>query len=120
MAEAGLSCFGAVDALGSKPSFPCLIADIDGGSTELILLKSLQSRPIVCSLPIGVAMYAERDQVTQALDLHLIADGIIKILGEAELSSPPMLVGTGGTASALASLDQGLTDHDTDKIQGYR
>jgi exopolyphosphatase/guanosine-5'-triphosphate,3'-diphosphate pyrophosphatase len=117
--EAGLCCLGVVDALDGKLSFPCLIADLGGGSTELILLKSPQTLPVARSLPVGVVMYAERNRAARVRDLHLLADGIIKLLREAELPSPPMLVGTGGTAGALASLNQGLTSHKTDKIQGY-
>lgn len=117
--EAELSCRGVINALSSKLSFPCLITDLGGGSTELILLRSAQSPPVVRSLPVGVVMFSERNQAARARDLHQIAGAIIKLLGEAELSSPPMLVGTGGTASALASLDQELPCHQPGQIQGH-
>lgn len=117
--EAELCCLGVVDALNGKLSFPCLIADVGGGSTELVLLKSAQSRPVVRSLPVGVTIFTERNQAARAQDLNTLAGGIKKLLSEAELPSPPMLVGTGGTAGALASLDQELPCHETAKIQGY-
>lgn len=116
--EADLSCLGVIDALSGKLSFPCLIADIGGGSTELILSRSAQSRPTVCSLPIGVVMFAEHNRAAQAQDLHLLVDGIIKLLRETGQPSPITLVGTGGTASTLASLDQELPCHQADKING--
>lgn len=117
--EADLSCLGVVNALSGRLCFPCLIADIGAGSTELILSRSAQSRPTICSLPIGVVMFAEHNRAARARDLHILADGIIKLLRDAELSSPPIFVGTGGTASALASLDQKLPCHEADKINGY-
>lgn len=117
--EAGLSCLGVIDALSSKLSFPCLIADIGGGSTEMILMKSAQSPPVVCSLPVGVVMFAERNQAARAQDLHILAEGIRKLLSETGLSSPPMFVGTGGTAGCLAAFDQELLCYDSDKVQGY-
>lgn len=117
--EAELSCLGVRSALGGRLSFPCLIADVGGGSTELILLRSAASRPVVTSLPVGVVTFAERDQGARTHDLDRLAAGIRKLLCDLDPPPPPILVGTGGTAGCLAALDQELPHHDTDKIHGH-
>jgi len=117
--EAELSGHGVVNALGDKLFFPCLIVDVGGGSTELILLRSANSHPVVCSLPIGAVMASKRDQAARRQDLHSLAASVKNLLREADLDTLPMLVGNGGTASSLATLDQELPYHEINMINGH-
>lgn len=117
--EARLCCLGVIYALSDRLTFPCLIVDVGGGSTELILLHSGQSQPIVRSLPLGVAALSERNPPIRHQELGKLTAEIRKLLREAGLPSRPMLVGAGGTASSMATLDQELANHQLDKIRGH-
>lgn len=117
--EAELSSLGVKSAFGESLSFPCLIADVGGGSTELVLLRSAESRPVVTSLPVGVVSFAERDKTAQADDLKKLAAGLKTLTGGHNPPPAPILVGTGGTAGSLAALDQELPHHDSGKIHGH-
>lgn len=117
--EAELSCLGVISALGDRLSFPCLIADVGGGSTELILLRSAESRPVVISLPVGVVSFAERDKTSQTDDLNILASGLKKLTCGLNQPPSPLLVGTGGTAGSLAALAQKLPHHDSGRIHGH-
>lgn len=129
--EAGLSLAGALAAQPGPVAGDLLLVDAGGGSTELILKKAANSRPEIVSLPIGAVGLTERfpenhgagDPSRPAMDTHIrqvITDGI-RSLGGIVQSRPPLLVmGSGGTATALAALDLQLPRYDESLVQGHR
>ncbi|MCK4838489.1 MAG: hypothetical protein KAS94_06765, partial [Desulfobulbaceae bacterium] len=58
--EALLSCRGALAAMAETAiSFPLLIIDVGGGSTELIYLDEPSAAPLAISLPAGAVLFTE-------------------------------------------------------------
>jgi len=51
--EAELGCREVLAGLGEAPAFPCIIADVGGGGTELTDTDSLRSPVTTISLPFG-------------------------------------------------------------------
>jgi exopolyphosphatase / guanosine-5'-triphosphate,3'-diphosphate pyrophosphatase len=122
--EASLSFLGATAELSGNGG-PWLVADIGGGSTELVVGKDV---PAGRSLDIGCVRVTERffhhDPPTPA---ELVAAGAW--LGEqyqkAEADLPALrsavaLIGLAGTVSALACFDQGLETCDHEAVHHYR
>jgi len=105
---------------------PALLLDIGGGSTELIsTLPSDSTHLKVHSMPLGVVYLAnnymkqdppaaatlkslENDIYQQISKTHTLFDGLV--------TKDTVLIGTAGTVTALASISQGLTDFEHDKI----
>lgn len=113
----------------------CTVVDIGGGSTELVLSdKGVPAR--TASIPLGVVHLAERLLLSDppaAPELTLLKSFIRKQLsahlipafspspdlaGPQECSIP--LLGTAGTITTLAAIDQHLRHYDPDRINGYR
>ncbi|HQV11839.1 MAG TPA: Ppx/GppA family phosphatase, partial [Nitrospira sp.] len=102
-----------------------LAVDIGGGSTECILDRPGQP-PIVRSIDIGVVRLSERvlqsdppttDELRQAHDWVRTETG-------AAVANMPLpvglkFVGTAGTITALAAMDQQLSVYDAAKIHNY-
>ncbi len=135
--EAGLQVeiiSGAEEArrttLGIRSGLPTGVADmlavdIGGGSTECILDRPGQP-PIVRSIDIGVVRLSERvlqsdppttDELRQAHDWVRTETG-------AAVANMPLpvglkFVGTAGTITALAAMDQQLSVYDAAKIHNY-
>jgi exopolyphosphatase/guanosine-5'-triphosphate,3'-diphosphate pyrophosphatase len=119
--EAALSYSGAVDTLPGVGG-PVLLADIGGGSTELVLGGA--SRRSV-SLDVGSVRMTERylhdDPPTPAQIEATIAD-IRAALARAHtyvpLDTGAALVGVAGTVTTVAALALGLSEYDADAIHG--
>jgi exopolyphosphatase/guanosine-5'-triphosphate,3'-diphosphate pyrophosphatase len=104
-----------------------LVVDIGGGSTEFTLARD---RELVCtrSLALGVVPLAERYMSRGPVDWARYAtmDGEIRAQLARDLKDfgadlrPDHLVGTAGTVSTLAALDQALPEYDSGKVHGYR
>ena len=134
--EARLTLLGVRNALqgreGREADLPvsALVIDIGGGSTEFIVTNECRG-PFVQSLPLGAVYLAERFITTDppALDeIAALRQAIRKELDEAEKRWPALpqgvgdrpekLVGTAGTITTLAAMDQGMTCYDPARVNG--
>ena len=129
MEEARLSFLGAtaeLDGAGGDGA-PILVADIGGGSTELVVGVPGEEPLGAVSLDIGCVRITERwiehdpalpDELANALgevrDVLEDADRQLPALAEAE-----RLVGLAGTVSTVASLDLGLATYDRAKVHHH-
>jgi exopolyphosphatase/guanosine-5'-triphosphate,3'-diphosphate pyrophosphatase len=123
--EARLALLGALQGL-PRLGGSVVLLDIGGGSTEVIVAEEGRLRSAV-SLPLGVVPLAER-----YVDAGPVAPGraaalaeeVAATLGrwlaglEAEAGHRP-LVGTAGTVTTLAALDQALPAYDPGRVHGY-
>lgn len=122
--EAALSFSGATRELPAETG-PWLVADIGGGSTELVV----GPRPAgACSLDLGCVRVTERflhhDPPAPA-ELGAATAWLSEQYRRAEADVPGLsgartLVGLAGTVAALASYDQGLTTYDRAAVHHYR
>jgi len=117
--EAELSSQGVRGTLAEQLSLPCLIADVGGGSCELIFHASADGPPMIISLPIGTVMLAELDAKSRKLALGSFSAQVKDFLQETGQSTIKVMVATGGTAGCLAMLAQDLVVYDSAKIKGF-
>jgi len=133
--EARLTLLGVRCALGQKGLDAdllgsALVFDIGGGSTEFMLTGG-QGGPFVQSLPLGAVYLAERfvaadppaeDEIAalrQFIQAELgHAEKCGQTLSRALKSRPAGLIGTAGTITTLAAMDQGMTCYDPARING--
>jgi exopolyphosphatase/guanosine-5'-triphosphate,3'-diphosphate pyrophosphatase len=121
--EAILSCRGVLAAMADPTtSFPLLIIDVGGSSTELIYLKGPSAQPLSVSLPAGAAVFTElaatggRQAAVAGFSAKLRA-----FLKKTSVTTGKItVVGTGGTATALAVLDLALDHYDEKKVHGHQ
>ncbi|HXW80628.1 MAG TPA: exopolyphosphatase [Acidimicrobiales bacterium] len=122
--EAALSFLGATAELSGAPG-PWLVADIGGGSTELVVGKEV---PAARSLDIGCVRVTERflhhDPPTRE-ELAAARAWLGEQYQKAEADLPALrsavaLIGLAGTVSALASFDQGLETYDHQAVHHYK
>jgi exopolyphosphatase/guanosine-5'-triphosphate,3'-diphosphate pyrophosphatase len=123
--EARLTLLGVLWGLPGVPQ-PVCVLDIGGGSTELTVARGAAILGSV-SLDLGVVSLAERfiredpvsaDQYAACVDhvrRRLAAEAwpVIRSLG------PRGVVGTAGTVTTLAALDQGLPRYEASRVQGH-
>ncbi len=99
-----------------------LVVDVGGGSTELITTDGARVVSAV-SVPIGAVRLTERhlahDPARPEEVRALIAE-IDAHLAKLELPTGVPIVGTAGTATTIAAIAKGLTNHDPDKVTGVR
>ena len=128
--EAHLTLKGVFSVLQDREKLSLLV-DIGGGSTELTL--SEDSIPIKAeSINLGVVHLAEQlitSDPPSEQDLSLLHEQIRKHLSNNSVSEylaaasstqhPLSLIGTAGTVTTLAAIDQGLSDYDPLKINNY-
>lgn len=123
--EARLSARGVLAALDPRPAVT-LIVDIGGGSTELVLVEGTQVR-FRDSYPLGVVRLCEEqagaaarraaiDAVLDRFSAELAAAGQLELLRSAACE----LVGTAGTVTTLAAIDQQMEEYDWRKVNNYR
>ena len=124
--EARLSFVGAT--AGLQPGGPLLlVADIGGGSTELVVGVPGEEPVGAVSLDVGCVRLTERwiehdparpDELANGLgevrDLLEDADRQLPALAEAE-----RLIGLAGTVSTVASLDLGLATYDRERVHHH-
>jgi exopolyphosphatase / guanosine-5'-triphosphate,3'-diphosphate pyrophosphatase len=122
--EAGLSFLGATAELSAETA-PWLVADIGGGSTELVV----GPRPFGArSLDLGCVRVTERFLRHDPPTGDEMADAKVWLraqYNEAEAEVPAFrsaraFIGLAGTVSALASFDQGLVSYDRKAVHHYR
>lgn len=127
--EAALSLKGVLFFL-PEVTCPLLLADVGGGSSELLFADGSKNRPAAASLPLGAVSLAEA--VSGAIpdnpeaELALLRRETRRILEHhRQRINPPalpeksLLIATGGTATALAALDLGLASYDEQAVQGW-
>jgi exopolyphosphatase/guanosine-5'-triphosphate,3'-diphosphate pyrophosphatase len=122
--EARLSFLGATAELVPSDG-PWLVADIGGGSTELVVGPSPYGAR---SLDLGCVRVTERflahDPPTPA-EVAEARSWLVAQFGQAEADVPNLrqgrtLVGLAGTVSALAGYDQALVTYDREAVHHYR
>ena len=124
--EARLALLGALSEI-RESSGEVLLVDIGGGSTEFTLARE---RRVVAALsirlgvvplaerymtqgPVDWARYGEMDREVRAE----LAPALSRVLPE---HRPDLFIGTAGTVTTLAALDQALSQYDPERVQGYR
>jgi len=126
--EARLMLLGVAEALkgpGARQGDPLastLVIDIGGGSTEIIITRSGRA-PLVASLPLGAVYLTERfikHDPPSASELEQLRDTVKNVLARhgdrMKPDSAGVLVGTAGTITTLAAMNQGLAEYEPDKI----
>ena len=115
--EAALSRLGALNHLQGSIERAWL-ADVGGGSTELTALDdSVEVRPM--SLALGAVSLTEAhlsNDPPGAAELSAMARAALAVLEPVRELPIKRLVATAGTASTLASLAQGLTAYEPERI----
>lgn len=132
--EALLALKGVLSCITLNTSY-ALVFDIGGGSTEYIL-SSLGNPVYSESLKLGVVHEAERflhSDPTKEEEIEKVSNHVVEILkpfldnlvqNGLEKRLPPenmdiTLIGTAGTITTLAALDQGLEIYDPFRINNY-
>ena len=93
-----------------------VVVDVGGGSTELVS----SSQRVTTNL--GSVRLTERflgSDPPTAEELAEVRDAIRAVLAEHEVSATDG-VGVAGTVTALAALDLGLVEYDSDRVHGHR
>ena len=125
--EGRLSFLGATAELSSD-SAPWLVADLGGGSTELVVGPAAGGGPrAVCSLDVGCVRITERflqsDPPTEA-QLGQARRFVAELLADLSRRDPAFsqaatLVGLAGTVAALAGMAQKLDHYDRNRVHHY-
>ena len=120
--EAAYCFLGAIHGL---PVTDGLLADIGGGSTELVSFSGRTMGSSV-SLPLGSLRIANRFNLTDLPspeDVRAACDFVHATLTEAgipRLSDSEVLIGSGGSVRLLSRLDRWLQPYPIIKLHGYR
>lgn len=122
--EAALSFQGATTELAAGDG-PWFVADIGGGSSELVVGPEPSG---ACSLPLGCVRVTERFLHHDPPAKSELARASTWLWGQCRQAAADVpallqarrLVGLAGTVSALACLDQGLVAYDRDAVHHYR
>lgn len=129
--EAALALNGMLAFMREPLTDSLLLADVGGGSTELVFLPNAENTKTYrsVSLPVGAVNLTEKFLNRQPQNARSEQDTqkhITDILRTAlrELNIPdnnpaPQIIGSGGTATALAALDLELTSYDEERVQGH-
>ena len=120
--EALFSFLAVVRDLGESDNSPILVVDVGGGSTEFILGKGDR----VCgwvSLPLGAVRFTEQflfsDPVREE-EWQRMEKAIRERLSQIPRAGEPIkMVAVGGTATTLASVEQGLNTFVVEKIHHF-
>ncbi|MFQ5780027.1 MAG: hypothetical protein ACE5HN_04480 [Nitrospiria bacterium] len=118
-----LCTYRGVNIIFENEAGPMLVVDVGGGSTEFI--GSEGGTPNFClSSALGVVHLAERflqSDPPASEELRALRGAIEAVIEPVAHRFPQRcrFVGTGGTATTLAAIDQGMTDYDPEKINRY-
>ncbi len=129
--EARLTLLGvaySLKGMGGKINNPLaasLVVDIGGGSTEIIISRPGEV-PTTDSLPLGAVYLTERfitHDPPSPEDAVLLRSAVRRVLDDRtdEMQPVPssMFVGTAGTITTLAAIEQGLEVYDSRKINRF-
>ena len=123
--EASLSFAGAVAGLPGATG-KLLVADIGGGSTELVL-GTVEPREVLAahSMDVGCVRMTERhlhDDPPTAEQIDATVRDLLAALADAERDVPlnecETFVGVAGTVTTIAAIALGLTSYDPEAIHG--
>jgi exopolyphosphatase/guanosine-5'-triphosphate,3'-diphosphate pyrophosphatase len=122
--EARLTYLGATSE--RLPTEPTLVADIGGGSTELVVGIG-DELSFHTSLQTGVVRHTERyinsDPAT-ASELEDLAGDVRSVIDRQVAAHPEAHAEAGiavaGTPTSLAAIDQGLDPYDAERVHGYK
>lgn len=123
--EAGLTIIGVFAALKDMNE-SALVLDIGGGSIEIIAAKN--GRVLhATSIDLGAVYLTERfihSDPPERAEIENIRKALSNALADidrvVEAHRPGVLIGTAGTVTTLAAMDQGLSVYDPDKINNYK
>jgi exopolyphosphatase/guanosine-5'-triphosphate,3'-diphosphate pyrophosphatase len=119
--EAQLSFLAVAEDLQEREK-SILVVDVGGGSTEFILGKGDQIKQWI-SLPLGSVRFTEeflRSDPVQEEEWGAMERKIWEHLAAIPHSPEPLsMVAVGGTATTLASVEQGLEDFVAEKIHRF-
>jgi exopolyphosphatase/guanosine-5'-triphosphate,3'-diphosphate pyrophosphatase len=119
--EAQLSFLAVAKDLG-KMKQPILVVDVGGGSTEFIMGRGDQIHQWI-SLPLGSVRFTERflsSDPVQEEEWNRMGREIRERLVSIPHSQKPLfMVAVGGTATTLASVEQGLADFIAERIHHF-
>jgi exopolyphosphatase/guanosine-5'-triphosphate,3'-diphosphate pyrophosphatase len=119
--EAQLSFLAVVNDLREAKE-PILVVDVGGGSTEFILGKGNQIGQWI-SLPLGSVRFTEQflhSDPVQEEEWETMEKKIRELLVKIPHSQEPLsMVAVGGTATTLASVEQGLEEFVPEKIHRF-
>jgi exopolyphosphatase/guanosine-5'-triphosphate,3'-diphosphate pyrophosphatase len=119
--EAQLSFWAVAKDLQEREK-SILVVDVGGGSTEFILGKGGQIKQWI-SLPLGSVRFTEeflRSDPVQEKEWGAMERKILEHLAAIPHSPEPLsMVAVGGTATTLASVEQGLEDFVAEKIHHF-
>ncbi|MGB9662494.1 MAG: Ppx/GppA family phosphatase [Moorellaceae bacterium] len=109
--EACLTYRGARAGLDAGPA-EILVVDVGGGSTEFSWEEgdNLNLR----SVPLGAVRCTEAAMTAAEIKL-----GLEPVLEEIRRQAPGRIIATGGTATTLAALEQGLTEYRSELVHGF-
>ncbi len=112
----------ATDGGRGDPLKSSLVIDIGGGSTEIIITRP-DGKPVIESLPLGAVYLTERflkndppSREDVALSRSAIRDELAKKGRGMQPASSCAFIGTAGTITTLAAMDQGLAEYDSERI----
>ncbi len=102
---------------------PMLVMDIGGGSTEFIGAEG-DAPTFLMSTELGVVHLTEkylRSDPPTAEELRQLRAAIAQVIKPIVYDFPPRcrFVGTAGSVTTLAAIDQRLAEYDPEKINGY-
>jgi exopolyphosphatase/guanosine-5'-triphosphate,3'-diphosphate pyrophosphatase len=111
--EARLTFLGAT--IGREAVDPLLVADIGGGSTELVVGTG-ERVDFHVSTQVGVVRHGER----HGDDVAALRADVRPVLRDALPANPPRrVIAVAGTATQAASMDLELDEYDHDAVEGH-
>jgi exopolyphosphatase/guanosine-5'-triphosphate,3'-diphosphate pyrophosphatase len=129
--EARLTLLGVTQVLrqgaqvNDNPLQTALIIDIGGGSTECILTQPGRA-PMIESLPLGAVYLTERfikHDPPLPQEIESLRCAVNDIFDKQLVGMQPertlLFVGTAGTITTLAAIDQRLREYEPDRINGH-
>ena len=139
--EARLSLLGVLSVIKAGTDFKsvpkCLVVDIGGGSTEFIAVADGKMAG-AWSLEMGVVhltekylktdpptkeelgnMESEIEGIISDLRCKILDSGFLTPNSKLQTLNSTLFIGTAGTITTLAAIDQGLEKYEPDKINNY-
>jgi exopolyphosphatase/guanosine-5'-triphosphate,3'-diphosphate pyrophosphatase len=118
-----LSGSGALKKLLSPA--PLMVIDIGGGSTEIMMTRPGEA-PVSVSLPLGAVYLTEQcvqhDPPTTdelAVLRGMVRERLDRFEGTIQPAPDSTVIGTAGTITTLAAIDQGMTVYDPERITRF-
>ena len=126
--EARLTLMGVTRAVSGgaqnrvMPLGTAMVIDIGGGSTEIIMTRS-HGTPVIASLPLGAVYLTERfihHDPPSREEIDMLRRSVVEAIelnaGMIKAGESRVFIGTAGTITTLAAIDQKLAVYDPGKI----